>query len=806
MVTKQNHLRTTVAPELREWADNRLISAHIRMVRMMVLGTLLNGAALLAGVGGMVPTALVWLFSVSLTGACYHRVWLAQGIERARRQRNPAKMLHAFRMNSLWLGLTFGVASMLWLPDVSAGGKLLLAVVAVTQIASAAYTVRTMPRAAILYIVPQTLGLAAGLSTVHEVAAVAAIAVLLAASGLLIRMAYTAHDMFVTRIIHDRELAASARTVKLLLNEYEESGSDWLFEVDREGRLVGVTERFAAALGCSRAKLETHAFAALFAPGPQHGALSAALAERRPLRDQTIELAAHDSDGEPRWWSISGRPCYASPGDRVVYRGVIADVTSQRLAESRVHHMAHYDALTGLPNRALFNATLTRLLEDRARGERVALLLIDVDHFKSVNDMYGHPTGDGFLRKLAERMTATLESSRLGGEQRLVARLGGDEFAIVLAGSDAVDQAVRLADELVTALAQPITVDDHILETGISLGIAMCPDHATLPQQLLSNADIALYAAKGGGRGMWEMFEPGMDEELHDRHALTRDLRHAVANGELRIYLQPLIDLQTDVKTGYEALLRWEHPSRGLINPDDFIPLAEETGLIVPIGEWVIRTAFALAATWTDGKTIAINLSPVQLNSPNLLPVIVNALAETGIDPARVEFEITEGVLLHNSDANIATLNRMHELGLKIALDDFGTGYASLNYLLTFPFDKIKIDRSFISDLGTRADSRAIVGAVIGLANKLGMCTLAEGVEEEDQVTELREHGCRMVQGWLYGKALPSEDYQPAGDQPAGNQPAEVRLLSGPGVAVIPAKAAVLPRKRTRTAVRRAAG
>ncbi len=796
MVNRQMRLGATVAPELRDWADNRLIAAHIRIVRTMVLGTLLNGGAVIGGIGHMVPAALLWLFAVSLGMAAYHRVWLAQGIERARRQRNPAKMLHAFRMNSLWLGLTFGAAIALWFPLVSPGAKVMLAIVAVAQIAAAAYTVRTMPRAAILYIVPQALGLAAGLTAVHEIAAISAIAVLFAASALLIRMTYTAHDMFVTRILHDRELAASARTVKLLLNEYEESGSDWLFEIDREGRLVGVSERFAAALCSTRAKLETHDFAALFAAGRERDELQFALAERRPLRDHAIELVTRKSDAEPRWWSVSGRPCYASPGDRVVYRGVIADVTNQRLAESRVQHMAHFDALTGLPNRALFSATLARLLADRMRGERVALLLIDVDHFKSVNDMYGHPTGDGFLRALAERMTETLQSSRLGGEQGLVARLGGDEFAIVLAGNDAVDQAVRLAEELIASMSTPLTISDHVLETGISLGIAMCPDHATLPQQLLSNADIALYAAKDGGRGMWEMFEPGMDEELHDRHALTRDLRHAVANGELRLYLQPLIDLERDVKTGYEALLRWEHPTRGLIAPDSFIPLAEETGLIVPIGEWVIRTALALAAGWDDNKTIAINLSPVQLNSANLLPTVINALAETGIDPARVEFEITESVLLHNSAANIETLNRMHELGLKIALDDFGTGYASLNYLLTFPFDKIKIDRSFISDLGTRADSRAIVSAVIGLANKLGMCTVAEGVEDEGQVVELREHGCRMVQGWLYGKALPSEDYQPA---------SAPQFAQSPVAAIAPERGA-LPRKRTSKAPRRAAG
>jgi EAL domain-containing protein (putative c-di-GMP-specific phosphodiesterase class I) len=253
-----------------------------------------------------------------------------------------------------------------------------------------------------------------------------------------------------------------------------------------------------------------------------------------------------------------------------------------------------------------------------------------------------------------------------------------------------------------------------------------------------------------------------MDEELHARHTLARDLRQAVAQGELKLFLQPLVDVASEAKTGYEALLRWEHPTRGMIPPDKFIPIAEETGLIVPIGEWVIREAFAEAARWPGNESIAINLSPVQFSSPNLLPVVVNALADSGVEPRRVEFEITEGVLLNNSEANIDVLCRLQALGLKIALDDFGTGYASLNYLLTFPFDKIKIDRSFVSGLATREESRAIVASVIALANRLGMCTLAEGVEEREQLDALREQGCVMVQGWLFGKAQPSEVYHPA--------------------------------------------
>jgi predicted signal transduction protein with EAL and GGDEF domain len=355
--------------------------------------------------------------------------------------------------------------------------------------------------------------------------------------------------------------------------------------------------------------------------------------------------------------------------------------------------------------------------------------------------------GDQFLRQFAAQLSAVIGGSGLGGSEPIVARLGGDEFAIAVTGDDACDHAVRLGALLVLALAEPLEVDGIELPCAISLGIALAPFHTDQQAQLQSYANIALGAAKTAGRGTWEMFQPDMDAKLHERHALAQ--------------IQPLVDVASEVKTGYEALLRWQHPIRGLLPPDTFIPIAEETGLIVPIGEWVIRTAFAEAATWPGKEVIAINLSPVQFSSPNLLAVIVNALGDSGIEPGRVEFEITEGVLLRDSEANINTLCRMQTLGVKIALDDFGTGYASLNYLLTFPFDKIKIDRSFISSLSTREESRAIVAAVIALANRLGMCTLAEGVDELEQLEQLKAQGCRMVQGWLFGKALPTEEYHP---------------------------------------------
>jgi len=761
MVTTHGWPRTSIPAELREWVNNRLINAHIRIVRIMVVGCLLNAAAICLALVGHVHNWLLGLFATMIVSASLHRLWLAEGIERGRRQRRTAKIATAFELNSLWLGLTMGIACGLFFAQVPAGDQVLLATSGIAQIAAAAYTMRTLVRSAATFIVAQATGLCFGLIQLGGKGEIAAVVVVLVASGLLIRMTFTARDLFVTRILSDRELAATTRTVKLLLNEYEENGSDWLFELDNQKRIIRASRRFAAAAGSTVATLEGFPFLGLFAPDRARGTLAQAIAERRPLRSLSVTLQGPE-DAPRRWWSISGRACHV--GDKVAYRGVISDITERRHAESRAERMALFDTLTGLPNRFRFDSVLENILATRQRDETVAVLLLDIDHFKSINEMHGHPMGDAFLCAAAKRIADCVQDSGLDGSQPLVARLGGDEFAVIVHGGDALDHAVRLAELLLDRMAEPFQLERQELHSGVSIGIALSPFHAEAKAQLVSYAEIALHAAKAQGRGDWEMFEPGMDAELHDRHSLARDLRHAVARGELRLFLQPLVDAETEAKTGYEALLRWQHATRGLVPPESFIRIAEETGLIVPIGEWVFRTALNEAARWKNGETIAINLSPIQIESPGLLPMVVNALAESGIEPHRVEFEITESVLLDNSESNLEVLNRLQTLGVKIALDDFGTGYSSLNYLLTFPFDKIKIDRSFISELATREESRAIVSAVIALANQLGMCTLAEGVEERVQLEHLRSDGCRMVQGWLFGKALPSHDYRP---QPA---------------------------------------
>jgi diguanylate cyclase (GGDEF)-like protein len=378
-------------------------------------------------------------------------------------------------------------------------------------------------------------------------------------------------------------------------------------------------------------------------------------------------------------------------------------------------------------------------------------MYLDLDHFKSINDTLGHPIGDKLLNAVALRLEACVRTGDL------IARLGGDEFAILVGGENlkAIDQ---LASRIVEAIGLPFLIDGYEVTTGASIGIAYSPDHGDTPEQLLKNADLALYAAKAQGRGRFIRFETGMDSLAETRRELELDLRTALGRDEMRLHYQPLINLNSNEPSGYEALVRWEHHERGTVMPGDFIPIAEETGMVIKIGEWVIRRALQEAATWPEHLGVAVNLSPAQMRSTNLLPTIIHALAQSGVAAHRLELEITESVLMNDSEANIAVLHKLSALGIRIALDDFGTGFSSLNYLRSFPFNKIKIDRCFISEIDSREDCRAIVRSIVSLANSLGMTTTAEGVERQSQLDTLRLEGCTEVQGFLFSKAVPSEE------------------------------------------------
>ena len=405
--------------------------------------------------------------------------------------------------------------------------------------------------------------------------------------------------------------------------------------------------------------------------------------------------------------------------------------------EKRITQLAFNDSLTGLPNRAFFRQHLDLELKqaERRGGRGLALLCVDLDNFKAVNDTLGHPVGDELLRAVA-------------------ARLGGDEFTIILSRRDAHEAAGAVAARLIAALAEPFEIGGNELTAGASVGVAMAPGDGADADTLLKHADLALYQAKGEGGGTYRFFETGMNARAQARHRLESDLRHAIAGGEFELYFQPLFDLETNRIGSFEALIRWNHPTRGLVPPDEFIPLAEETGLIVPIGAWVIQEACRQAVKWPEDVRVAVNVSSVQFRKPGLANILMQALAASGLDPRRLEVEITESIFLESSEALIAVLHSLRNMGIRIALDDFGTGYSSLSYLQSFPFDKIKIDRSFIQQMLSRSGSTAIVHAITDLARALGMETTAEGVESPEQLAELRLHGCSSVQGYLFSRPV----------------------------------------------------
>lgn len=758
MVGKNERLYAVIPPGLEDWVANRLVRAHIRILTALVLGHLLNAMVVSIAFLGRVPTISLLLGFAAIALVGVHRYWLGRK-KRKRLSRSGAQaMVRHLEGNALALAVVASVSLMLLMPYGGPSHQLMLAVVGVSLIGAAGYTMRTLPRAAIGYIIVISTGLMVALLRTGTLAAAATCILIAASSVLFCRMALTAHKLFVIRIVRERERNSSIDTVRMLLNDFEDQGSDWLFEIDRERRILGASKHFSDQTGLAPENLNGRLFENLFQPGPDCAQLVDHMVNRRAFRGLALQLA--QAEGKPpRWWSVSARPVAAGTGEGAFFRGVISDVSAEKQAEARVRHMAHYDALTGLPNRMMFNNALLRMVGDKVASQRLVLMLIDVDHFKAVNDTLGHPIGDQFLRAVSSRLIESVTKSGLGGEGHILARLGGDEFAVMMTGEDSADHAIRLAERLVAKMAEPFLVSGHQIMSGVSIGIAIAPFDGDTAETLQRNADLALYCAKDNGRGCWERFEHGMDVAVRERHAMERDLRNALVANEMRLYFQPLVDVSTGKQSGFEALIRWESAARGLVMPDQFIPLAEETGLIVPLGEWVIRAAMAEAARWPDPLTVAVNVSPAQMRSPGLLPTILNSLAETGLDPARFEVEITEGVLLHESEANMAILHRMRDLGIRVALDDFGTGYSSLNYLRTFPFDKIKIDRSFVNGLEDREDCRAIVSAVIGLANNLGMVTLAEGVEDDAQLEQLRREGCSMVQGYLFGKAMPAGHY-----------------------------------------------
>jgi diguanylate cyclase (GGDEF)-like protein len=463
------------------------------------------------------------------------------------------------------------------------------------------------------------------------------------------------------------------------------------------------------------------------------------------LRDGARTLYRHLTDG--RIIKLNHTPMEHG-GWVITYE----DVTERRKAEARVAHMAQHDALTDLPNRVLFRERMTTGLSwVTTQGAEMAVLCLDLDNFKAVNDRLGHAIGDQLLRWVADRLRECV------GPTDTIARLGGDEFAVLQCGPQP-QSAEFLARKLVEIIGHPPPIDSQLIHSGVSIGIAVAPTDGLEAEQLMKCADLALYQAKANGRGAYEFFRPEMEAHARSRHLLESDLRGALEAGEFHLAYQPQIRLDTGELTGFEALLRWNSAARGNVSPAEFIPVAEETGLIVPLGEWVLRTACLTAAKWPDFVKIAVNLSPVQFRSRGLVTMVTSALASAGLDPKRLELEITENALMEEDEATIAILHQLRALGVSVSMDDFGVGYSSLGYLRKFPFDKIKIDRSFVGALGDNNESAAIVRTIATLGSNLGVETTAEGIETAEQLKLVREAGCTEAQGFYFSRPRPAAD------------------------------------------------
>lgn len=549
-----------------------------------------------------------------------------------------------------------------------------------------------------------------------------------------------------------RRLALDWQAKKALtfVEEFENSGRGWFWETNAAGTLSYVSQQLADDFKTVPEALLGRQFTDLLAVdnGRNQGlreeqTLGFHLSARFPFSDVVVRPA---SEGDVQW-SLSGNPVFDEHGRFHGFRGIGTDLTEQRRTEQEINRLARSDSLTGLPNRAMMRRTLDESLRNASYSQSgCALLLIDLDRFKNVNDTYGHPSGDAVLKHVAQRLTQVI------GHHGQVGRLGGDEFKAVLPGTTDIKTLDRIAGVLIEEVSQPYMVDGQRVTIGASVGIAIGTPERSCADTMTRDADLALYAAKAAGRGTHRFYEPSMHSNAANRQMLENDLRGALERDELTVVYQPIIRAAGEDVAGVEALVRWQHPKRGLVSPAEFIPLAEESGLIGRLGEWVLTESLQAARQLPAHMRLAVNLSPIQFNDPRLVDLVGAALTVSGIDPDRLELEITEGVFLTECDTTDATFARLKELGVRLVLDDFGTGYSSLGYLKKAPFDKIKIDRSFVR--GAASDQNrnaAIISAIVSLAESLGMETVAEGIESHDDLQLMRDLGVSEVQGYLFG-------------------------------------------------------
>ena len=556
-------------------------------------------------------------------------------------------------------------------------------------------------------------------------------------------------------------MAERNEVVSLLLREFEEGESDWLWQIDTKRRVCGVSRRFALTLGLKPEEIEGQNLLQLISGSAwETGQLPASiheLSDKLKRRENFSNLLVRVTiKGEKRWWEVSGTPKFDEHGMFDGFRGVASDVTEQRESTDKIAYLARFDTLTGLPNRMMVTEAINDALRHSQQWrQKCAFLMIDLDRFKAVNDTLGHLVGDQLLARVSERL------KHLMSENEVCGRLGGDEFAVVIRDASDPVRVSRVAQSIIDRLSEPYTVDHHTLYVGASVGSAVGPNDGNSVEELMRNADLALYRSKDGGGGLHFAYEPGLHAHAEERRKLEASLRTALEKEEFILHYQPVVDAESEAVVSFEALVRWNSKEHGMVSPVKFVPLAEDTRLIVPIGEWVMREACREAVNWPSVVKVAVNVSGEQLLDPAFLDMVVSALSVSGLKPQRLEIEVTESIFLRDASMARAALERLLALGCGVSLDDFGTGYSSLGYLRKLRFTTIKVDRSFVKGAAVgNAESLAIIRAVVAMADSLEMSTTAEGVETEEELATVRKLGCKKIQGYYYGRPMGAKDVE----------------------------------------------
>ena len=757
------HLPTSVVlglkmPENPDWADLRGLQ-HINVARRAVIRLALHVLAALLVIGEFAGQVDHWILSAwlfSLASILVYSIRLDRLINLWRGRASQIVSIYRQTIGAALLALVWGVAFISFPLLASAGDHLAIWIACSLLILGSILSRAASPLGMLVF--TGGVSLAGMIGFAMEGRYVMAVVVFTFATIACVRTIDGARAFIMAKIAEAR-LVEKSDVVSLLLREHEENEADWLWEIDKSRRLRTVSPRFSFALGKDPAEVTGRPFLELISgPQWQTGDFSPSLRElsnhidgRESFSNLMVKVAIR---GKWRWWELSGRPVHDERGAYLGFRGVGSDVTDQRESSDKIAYLARYDTLTSLPNRLMLTEALNDALERAEEWRsRCVFLMVDLDRFKSINDSLGHLVGDKLLAQVADRLRSLMDQHDMCG------RLGGDEFGVVIRDYQDNDHIAAKARQIIERLSEPYRVDNQTLYVGASVGSAVGPRDGKTVEELLRNADLALYRAKDEGGGSHFNYLPSLHQVAEERRQLEVSLRDALPNDEFLLHFQPVVDANSEELVSFEALARWESGDHGFVSPAKFGPIAEDTRLIVPIGQWVLQQACVEATKWPEHIRIAVNVSPEQLLEPDFSASVVKALSTSGLAPQRLEIEVTESIFLRDASVARNALEQVMALGCSVALDDFGTGYSSLGYLRKLKFSTIKVDRSFVQGAAQNsAESLAIINAVVAMASSLGMSTTAEGAETAEEVALLRELGCTKIQGYYFGRPMSSQD------------------------------------------------